>query len=217
MITGYFGCPGCGKTTLLAKIAQKALRRKEYDHVYTNFPCYGCEQISVDDLCLYRFGHSLILLDELTLDADSRDFKNFEQGLKEYITMHRHDGARIIYFVQDYSRVDKTIRNCTFDLWYMQTTTIPFLRHFSIAKRVFRKMDINEYKSEIVYGYRFRNKIESFTISTIKIVFRPRWYPYFNSFDLGVLADRPLYSNRFYSDNIFPLLSNKTASKNELL
>lgn len=216
MITGYFGVPGCGKTTLLAKIAQKALKKGKYEHVYTNFPCYGCERITVDDLSTFRFGHSLILLDELTLDCDSRDFKDFNEGLKEYITMHRHDGARIIYFVQDYSRVDKTIRNCTFDLWYMSTTTIPLLNRFSIAKRVFRKMDINEYRSEIVYGYRFRNRIESITISTMKLIYRPRWYKYFDSYDLGCLAARPMYSARFYSHNMFSSVNKKPFERKEM-
>lgn len=210
MITCYFGTPGCGKTTLLAKIAQTALKKRSYEHVYSNFPCFGCEPISVNDLCSYRFGNSLILLDELTLDVDSRDYKNFNEGLKEYVTMHRHDGARIIYFVQDYSRVDKTIRNCTFDLWYLSTTTIPFLRNFSIARRVFRHMDINEYQSEIVYGYRFRNKVEAITISTVKIIFRPLYYKYFDSYDLGCLSERSVYqSNGIYQPDIFSLSENK--------
>ena len=209
MITCYFGTPGCGKTTLLAKIAHNALKKHKYEHVYTNFPCLGCEPITVNNMCKYRFGNSLILLDELTLDVDSRDYKNFNQGLKDYITMHRHDGARIIYFVQDYSRVDKTIRNCTFDLWYLSTTTIPFFRNFSIAKRVFRHMDINEYQSEIVYGYRFRNKIEALTISTIKIIYRPLYYKYFDSYDLGCLADRSVYeSEGFYQSDIFSVSEN---------
>ena len=52
MITCYFGVPGCGKTTLLTKIAQKELKRikrckSPYNHVLTNFYCQGCESTLV--------------------------------------------------------------------------------------------------------------------------------------------------------------------------
>ena len=55
MITCYFGVPGCGKTTLLTKIAQMELKRinrgkSPYNHVLTNFYCQGCEMVDFKDL-----------------------------------------------------------------------------------------------------------------------------------------------------------------------
>lgn len=89
MITCYFGVPGCGKTTILTKIAQKELSKvrkgkSPYKHILTNFYCKGCEMIDFDDLNTYYISNSLILLDEITLDSDSRDFKTFKKGHKDF-------------------------------------------------------------------------------------------------------------------------------------
>ena len=87
MITCYFGVPGCGKTSILACLAQRELKRirkgkSPYKAVYSNFACKGCKSFPVRDLGFYKFSHSLILIDEITLDVDSRDFKTFSKGLK---------------------------------------------------------------------------------------------------------------------------------------
>ena len=196
MISGYFGVPGCGKTTILSMIAQKELRRirkgkSPYEHVLTNFYCEGCEKIQLNDYKKYVTHKCLVLFDELTLDADSRSHKSFPPEVKEYIVMHRHVFNDIVYFVQDYSRVDKTIRELTNDLWYVRKPVIPFFRRFSICRKIFRNITINEFTSDLVLGYRFSKFLERVFMSTVKIVYRPRWYSYFDSFDEGCLADRP--------------------------
>lgn len=198
MITGYFGVPGCGKTTILAKIAQRELRRirrgkSPYDHVVTNFYCKGCEQISFDDLAEFKPIRCLILLDELTLDADSRSFKSFPKPIKDFFVMHRHCFNDIVYFIQDYSRIDKTIRELTYDLWYVRKPVLPFFRRFSIARKIFRNIAINEYTSDLVLGYRFSKFLERLFSPCIRYTYRPRWYKYFDSYDEGVLSSRPVF------------------------
>lgn len=196
MITGYFGVPGSGKSTFLAMLAVKELRRikkgkSRYKHVLTNFPVHGCEQISLFDLGRYDITDSLILFDEITLDADSRDYKIFAQSTKEFFTLHRHCNDDIIYFCQDFSRVDKTIRNQTFDLWYLRSSIFPFFRQFSTAKRIYRNININEYNSELTLGYRFAKMREIIFASSKKICYRPLYYKYFDSFDKLQLSDLP--------------------------
>ena len=188
MITCYFGVPGCGKTTLLTKLAQTELKNMEkgkspYKHVLTNFFCEGCESIQLSDLGVYDIENCLILLDEITLDADSRDFKSFEQTKKLFFAMHRHVGCDIVYFCQDFSRVDKTIRNLTFDLWYCTKPVVPGLRGFTFCQRIFRNININEYTSELTLGYRFATIGERLFSSTSKILWRKPWYKFFDSFD----------------------------------
>lgn len=197
MISGYFGVPGSGKTTILTALAQKELRRirrgtSSYEHVLTNFYCVGCERVEFFDFNTYSVHNCLILLDELTLDADSRSFKSFPQGIKEFIVMHRHLRNDIIYFVQDYSRIDKTIRELTNELWYVRKPVFPFFRRFSICRRIFRNIVINEFTSDLVLGYRFSKFMERLFIphGTFKIIYRPRWYRFFDSFDEGALAER---------------------------
>lgn len=198
MITGYFGAPGCGKTTILSKIAQKELRKikrgkSKYDRVLTNFYCKGCERIDLLDLEKYKVDHCLLLFDELTIYADSRSYKSFPKGVTEFIVLHRHEFCDMFYFVQDYSRVDKTIRELTSDLWYVRRPVVPFFNQFSVANRVFRHVAINEHTSDLVLGYRFSKFLERIFAKCFSITFRPPWYKYFDSFDEGVLANRPVF------------------------
>ena len=196
MITGYFGVPGVGKTTLLTKIGVKAIKRMnrgkgKYENVYTNFYCKGARRLNFNDLKTYKIINSLILLDEITMDADNRDFKNFPDEIRDFFILHRHLGNDIIYATQGYDAVDKKIRLLTQELWYMQKTVLPFFSEFTSAKRIYRTININEHTSELTLGYRFCNLLESFFTSNYKTVWRRRYYKYFDSFDEGILESRP--------------------------
>lgn len=211
MLTGYFGVPGCGKTTLLTKIAVKELKkickcRSKYKDVYTNFYCEGAKIIDFNDLNIYSVYDSLIILDEITLDADNRDFKSFPKGVRDFFILHRHLGNDIIYATQSYELVDKKIRQLTQELWYMQKSVIPFLCEFTSAKRIYRNININEHTSELVLGYRFCNLIESLFTSNYKCCFRRFYYKYFDSFDDSSLSDRPLFIGSFWNceDSVLP-------------
>lgn len=194
MITCYFGVPGCGKTTLLTKLAQEELKKMSsgkspYQHVLTNFPCAGTEQVSVEQLGAYQLEYCLILLDELTLEADSRDFKSFSQTKKLFFILHRHVHCDVVYFTQDFTRVDKTIRDLTMDLWYCTKSVVPLLSEFTVCTRIFRNININEFTSELTLGYRFAKPIEVIFSHTRKILFRRPWYKFFDSFDKTGLED----------------------------
>lgn len=177
--------------------------KSHYEHVLTNFYCKGCEQISFEDLKRFKPVRCLILFDELTLDADSRSFKSFPKEIKDFFVMHRHCFNDIIYFIQDYSRIDKTIRELTYDLWYVHKPVLPFFRRFSIARKIFRNIAINEFTSELVLGYRFSKFLERLFMPCIRYTYRPRWYEYFDSFDEGVLASRPVFKPEPW-DNVLP-------------
>ena len=97
MVIGVFGLPRSGKTTFLAKVSKQALAGKKqlsvgggawkvaigdfapYAHVYSNFPLQGCERIEFKDLGKYDTTRSLILIDEISLFCDARDYKNFDK------------------------------------------------------------------------------------------------------------------------------------------
>lgn len=195
MITTYFGVPGCGKTTFAVREAQKELRRlrkgkSAYKHVLTNFYCQDCEQIQLDWLVDKKACFSKIIVDEASVYADSRDHKSFPKGLVHYNVMHRHVYCDMSFYTQDYSRIDKTIRNLTFDLWYVTKPVIPFFNRFSVARRIFRNVTINEFTSELIMGYRFSKFLERIFCPSMKIIYRPRWYKYFDSFEEGVLGNR---------------------------
>lgn len=183
MISAVFGPPGCGKTSVLTLIAQKELKRiakgkSKYKHVYTNFPCKGCEKIIFTDLGWYYYRDSLIILDELTLSSDSRDWKSFTKQSKQFIALHRHFGIDIWYGVQDWSRAEKTIRECTVGLYYCTR----FLLSFAICRPIYRTICINEYVGDLIMGYRFPSLSELLTGGLKFFRIRSAW-KYYDSYD----------------------------------
>lgn len=181
-ISAFFGPPGSGKSSVLTLIAQKELKRiskckSKYQSVYTNFPCSGCQIIDFSNLGNFYYHDCLILLDELTLSADSRDFKNFPQKSKEFITLHRHFHIDIIYTVQDWSRAEKTIRENTVSLYYVNN-----LFWFSVVRPIYRTICINEMVGDLIMGYRFPTMTELLT-GGFKLYPIFRAWKYYNSYD----------------------------------
>lgn len=201
MIKGYFGVPGVGKTTTLVKEYRK--NRKKYKNIYSvNVDIKGCKRITKEDFRKYEFEDSLILWDEITLDYDNRDFKNFTKEDKESWLLHRHMGVDIIYCTQNYENVDKKIKDITLELWYMSKSVVPILSEFTTCKKIYRTININENTSELTLGYRFCNLIESFFVSNFKIIFRRKYYKYFDSWEKLGIKERKKYEERNNNSSI---------------
>ena len=195
MIKCYFGVPGCGKSTILVREYKK--NRRRYDHIYTiNIQIKDVPMITKEDLEKYKFTNSLILWDEITMDADNREFKSFSKDLRDFFILHRHFGCDIIYATQNFENVDKKVRDLTSELWYMSKSVVPGFRSFTSAKRIYRSININEHTSELTLGYRFCNFVEGLFVSNFKLVFRPFYYRYFDTHDELSLKDRVLYEER---------------------
>lgn len=197
MITCFFGVPGVGKNTMLTKIARREIRRKKlglstYEHIYSDFYIKGAEKFDYSYFKTHKCYNSLILIEEMGLNADNRKFKTFSPEERDYFVLHRHIGNDIIYATQDYSMVDSKIRSLTQELWYMSRSVVPFIRNFTIAKRIYRCIAINENVGDLILGYRFCNLIESLFVSNAKLCYRPFYYKYFDSYDEGSLSNRPV-------------------------
>ena len=200
MIKGYFGVPGCGKSTTLVKEYRK--NRRKYKNIYSvNIEIKGVKQITKEDFEKYKFPDSLILWDEITLDYDNREFKKFSPEAKEAWLLHRHFGTDIIYATQNYENVDKKIRDLTLELWYMSKSVIPLFRGFTTTKRIYRNININENTAELTLGYRFCNFIESLFVSNFKIIWRRLYYRYFDSWDELTMKEREDYEEATKNNN----------------
>lgn len=132
MICGLFGLPGCGKTLLLSKIAFDLINGnnvnknlyvkkhcKDCKKVYTNFPLENAYKLDFEKLGFSYYHDCVIIIDEIQLLADSRNYKNFGENLKFFFSMHRHWNIDIIYASQSYSNCDKKIRDLTDHLYYI--------------------------------------------------------------------------------------------------
>lgn len=91
MISNFNGVPGCGKSTMLAWVARRATLHPNkpiflcgqqissgHPITFTNFPFDGAFQLDYDNLGRYNYEDALLLIDELSMYSDSRDFANFK-------------------------------------------------------------------------------------------------------------------------------------------
>lgn len=194
-ISLYFGLPGCGKTTWLTKLALDAVRKGKYQYVYTNVRLNIPGVTVIDNDCIgqYELENCLLLIDEATLFADSRDYKNFSKGRLEYFLEHRHRKADIVLFTQQWDGVDRKIRVITDRVYYVykgiftgkwisKCWKVPYGILFPDPKKTGEKL------GEIVQGY---SKPPFLTRVFAQRIFRPRYYKYFDSWELDKLPPLP--------------------------
>lgn len=192
----YFGLPGCGKTTLLASMAYKAVRSKRYQSVYSNVELSIPGVTFVDNSVIGRYDlrNCLILIDEGTLFADSRHHKEFPKEVCTYFMLHRHYNADIVIFTQGWDSMDKRIRQITDRVYYVYKTPLMgliFTRYYRIPYGIIipdPKKNTGSQLGEIIQGY----CKPSFIVRLFSHrIFRPRWYKYFNSWVTKELPPLP--------------------------
>lgn len=157
MITGVFGLTGAGKSSFLSWCAMRAqkgkslrigfipaggvylqdMRSKDYERIYSNFPILGCYPYSFDDLGVYDFHDCLILCDEIMMLCDSRNFKNYPEHIKYFMSHHRHYNVDFIWCSQSYNDTDLRIRNLSKQFLKMEkiggsTRITPIIHKFDV-------------------------------------------------------------------------------------
>lgn len=206
-ISLFFGLPGCGKTTLLAKFALDAVRSGKYQNVYSNVPLTIPGVTIIDNECIgkYELAHCLLLIDEATIFADSRAHKEFTKSQIAYFLLHRHRYADIVLFTQQWDGVDRKIRVITDRVYYVYKGVItgrwvsnywrvPYGILFPDPKKTGEKL------GEIVQGY---SKPPALTrLFGTKRVYRPRYYRYFDSWELDPL---PVLPSTYRVNEVNPL------------
>jgi hypothetical protein len=120
MIEVYSGIPGAGKTYWIVDEAVKLM--KKGFNVYSNFPIvhgkYSSYVIKEDDLKTYRFeDNSYLIIDEAQRWFESRNWKDFQSGLSDMFSQHRHMGVNMILATQHPKRLDTIIRDCVTLFW----------------------------------------------------------------------------------------------------
>lgn len=199
MIKLFFGLPGCGKTTLMTYFALKAVKKRSpYQNVYTNVGLNISGITVIDNDCIgqYDLSNSLILIDEATLFADSRSYKEFSKDKIQFFLLHRHYHTDVYLFTQQWDAVDKKIRVITdrvyyvykglfFGAWFTSYYRIPY---GIIIPDPNKKGASGEKLGDIVQGYA---KPPLLVRLFCKKLFRPRYYKYFDSWDAPKLPPLP--------------------------
>lgn len=189
MITGYFGLPGCGKSTFLAKFAQNYIQQGYRVFCHEDSPVDGCYLFKWSDLGRFDMSNSVILIDEISLKADNRDFSKFSDKVKQFFILHRHYHCDIIWFTQQYDGVDRKIRELTTCLYYIRAAGM-----FSYAIRIDRFIWVEKERKQILVGYKpsgFIRCLFGWLNGSLKLCFRPKYYKYFDSYEAPELLYKP--------------------------
>ena len=128
MICGVFGLPRAGKTTFLTYLALEALKGKAlhvghlrwrkkigefapYERVFCNFPLAGTFKLDFDALGVYDFSNSLILIDEIMLVCDSRDWANFRHDLRDFLALHNLVSSTPYHIYSDHEERENPVNH----------------------------------------------------------------------------------------------------------
>lgn len=182
MMYGVVGLPGAGKTTFLTAAAQKCLQGKSFlglparTNVFTNFSCPGCYKLDFHRLGRENITDALILIDEIALLADNRNWKNFSEDLTYFFSHYRHFFCDIIWCSQ-YWDADKKIDVRTDKIFILEKSA--FLP-VSWVKPILHELTVR--CGQRVDGYRIGAPV------TWRGIWRPRWYSYFDSYAQRELA-----------------------------
>lgn len=175
----FYGAPGCGKSTLAAYFARRAL--SSGITVYSNLPIKGCRRFEKNDLGTYLMEDCLIVWDEVGVDANSRNFKSNFSGtnIVKFLKYHRHENAMIMVFSQGFDDMDKIIRTLSTEMFVVRKGIFKTIKY----KKIGKKPDIDEitHKPDDIYDF--------VPLST-KRIFAPRVWDMFNSYERLGLPER---------------------------
>lgn len=187
MISIYFGLPGSGKTTLLAARALGYVKRGV--RVYTNVPLAIEGVVPIDPrwLGLYDISDGVVLLDEMALYANSRDYKSMSASMRNWIALHRHYGTNVEIYTQRYNGVDINIRALTSAVYHVSRlgplSVVTPLRYAQVPPAPGMP------PGDIVEGYAQYPLLAR--ICKSRLCLRPRYYRYFDSYSRPYLPSIP--------------------------
>lgn len=183
-----FGKKGSGKTTYLTKTCLKYLKKGR--PVYSTVPIPGAYYFNPEDIGFYSIpSESVILIDEVGMVWDSRDFKGFKKEYRNYFKLQRHYHHTVYLFSQSFD-IDKKLRDLT-DSMYLIRSHFNFL---SVARRINKCItivhsDSGTGESHLADDMQF-DSLLFFWCGSIQITYIPRWIKYFDSFDIPELPEK---------------------------
>ena len=141
----------------------------------------------------------MIIIDEIMLLCDSRDWKNFRHDLRNFLALHGHYRCDIVYCSQGYQDTDLRIRNLTERMFYIEKSG-----SFTVVRPIDKGWSIDE---QIREGYKLAPKLGC------SWIYRKKYYRYFDSFaapempqnpsplwdDITVIPYKPTFTELFVS------------------
>lgn len=174
-----FGKKGSGKSTLLVKYASQY--RERGWTVFSTEYIPGTYKINYEDIGFVQFPpHSCIIVDEVGMIWDNRNFKNFKPEVRDFFKLQRHYKCCCILASQTFD-VDKKIRDLADEMFLVSKK----FRVFSYAKRILRETVLveatGESPSKIDENLVF-DSLFFFWAGSRKLSFIPKWSKWYDSF-----------------------------------
>lgn len=117
MIEGVVGYPGNGKSYYCTNRAYKAL--KSGRKVFCSYYVKGAYKLTFDDLINYTFPpNSLVIIDESGRWFNSRKWASLPDEVFDLFTLHRHMKLDLLVAVQNFNRIDKSLREVIELVWW---------------------------------------------------------------------------------------------------
>lgn len=153
-------------------------------HVYCDREIPGAIRFETKDFGKYEFPpFSLILVDEVGLVWDNRNFKSFPEHVKVYFKYQRQYKHVVYLFSQSFD-IDKKIRDLTDHLYIVQN----FFNCFSIARRVTKTVTVvhadksAQGESKIVDDYHIDSLLLA-PFGSVRLTYIPKYAKYFSSYN----------------------------------
>ena len=178
-----FGKKGSGKSTYLCKLA-KSYQKKKYI-VYTNI--MYCKIPGVRLIDPEKLGdfvpepRSCVLLDEVGMLYDNRNFKSFKPSVRDFFKLQRHYHC-VVYLASQSFDVDKKLRDLT-DRMFLVNALFPWL---SLIRPITKKIGLVEASSQ--GESRIVDNLKFGSIFSWKFIFIPK---YIKSFDSFLAPEKP--------------------------
>ena len=181
-----FGKKGSGKSTYLCRLAFKYMK-KGYA-VYTNMydmMIPGVRLFDIDQLGDFvPCQNSLLLLDEVGMIWDNRNYKNFKPSVRDFFKLQRHYKV-ICYLASQTFDVDKKLRDLTDGM----ILNINVLNVFSLGKTIRRHITLTQSTSEA--ESRIAEDLKFTPFWNWHLTYIPKWAKLFNSYDVPELPLLP--------------------------
>lgn len=174
----FFGRKGCGKSSTLQKLAQKYHKKgwTVYSDIGNTMQSF-VHQIDCRKLYQYQFPeNSVILIDEINLLWDNRDFRSFPKELQKMLRLQRHRKIKLIMFSQTYD-CDLKIRNLADHLYLCNK----FLRVWTVCT-AYVKRPVVLSSEQTTTEARMADDFQKLPFWYSNITFIPRWIKNYDSF-----------------------------------
>ena len=185
-LTFIFGKKGSGKSTYMVR---EMLRHQKAGWlIYTDMPdcCIpGVRLIKAADLAFFiPPPRSCLFLEEVGITFDNRKFKDFSDGLRDFMKFMRKYQIKCFMNSQSYD-VDKKIRDVV-DSMILMTSIVDCI---AVCRPIRKSVTLTEPSAE--KESRIAEKLEFMSLWNWSLLWMPKYHKYFDSFSAPVREPIP--------------------------